>query len=384
MHIALISHQFGFGDGQGRVNYEIVRAALNAGFQITIIGESCDEGLRSNSDLQFIYIRTSKLPTRFLKNLSFAFRSACWVGRNRKSMDLIQANGFITFAAADLVAAHFVHGAWLRSPYASASHSLLHIGGFYQRLYTALNAGLEQMAFRRSKRVVAVSQNVAGELTSIGVPLSKVAVIFNGVDVNEFSPSGKSRASRLVSTDVPLFLFCGDLRTKRKNLDSVLRSLAEVDAVHLAVAGDSAGSPFPALAQELGIQDRVHFLGFTREMSELMRSVDAFVFPSRYDPLGLVVLEAMACGLPVITAQTTGASAVLDAPEWTIEDPEDTASLTLLIRRLAEDPSLRAQVGQRNRIKALEHSWDAMAASYINLYREVYAEGARPGATGRR
>lgn len=375
MRIALVSHAVGFQDGQGRVNYEIARSALYAGNLVTLIAESCADDLAAHDRVHLVIIPVSSLPTRFLKNLSFAIRSACWLKQNRKDIDVIQGNGFITFAAVDVVAAHFVHGAWLDSPYARTGTDWS-VRALYQRGYTKMNAYLEQVAFRRARRVVAVSENVASELRKAGVLDHQIAVIFNGVDLDEFYPRVSDRPFFRLPDGVTLFLFCGDIRTRRKNLDTVLRAVARVECVHLAVAGAVDGSPYPALARELGIADRVHFLGHITNMSGLMGAADAFIFPSRYDPLGLVVLEAMASGLPVVTAKTTGAAAVLNDPHWTLNDPEDVSELARLVLLLAADPLLRKRLGDKNRFKALAHSWTAMAQQYLDLYSLVLNEKA--------
>jgi len=372
LRIALIAHFFGLGDGQGRVNYEIAHAALNAGFEVTLVAENCADDIARQPGARFIRIPVSRMPSRFLKNFSFAIRSARWLGRNRTNFDVIQANGFVTFASADIVAAHFVHGAWLKSPYAAIGS--WSFAALYQRAYTWLNSLLEQTAFRRADKIVAVSENVADELKFVGVADRRIVVIFNGVDVKEFLPRKPERSLFGLPSDVTLFLFSGDIRTRRKNLDGILRAVAQIEDVHLAVAGRIDESPFPALAEQLGIAHRVHFLGYVSAMNALMCAADVFIFPSRYDPMGLVVPEAMASGLPVITAKTTGAYAVLDDPAWTLDDPENLTELVRMARTLAEDPGLRKRVGERNRLKALEHSWQAMASSYLDLYRTVLAE----------
>src|SRR5260370_25449043 len=106
-------------------------------------------------------------------------------------------------------------------------------------------------------------------------------------------------------------IFAGDLKTSRKNLDTVLNAIRMLPSVHLAVAGGVDGSPYLALAERLGVPDRVHFLGRVSAMPLLMKSADCFIFPSRYDPLGLVILEAMATGLPVITSASAGGARLL-------------------------------------------------------------------------
>jgi glycosyltransferase involved in cell wall biosynthesis len=237
-----------------------------------------------------------------------------------------------------------------------------------------MNTLLEQTAFRRARRVVAISDTVANELRLVGVADTRIAVIFNGVDIDEFRPMASDRAAFQLPEGVTLFLFSGDIRTHRKNLDGVLRAIAQVDSLHLAVAGGLEGSPYPALARELGIANRVHFLGHIKQMGALMAAADAFIFPSRYDPMGLVVLEAMASGLPVVTARTTGAFVVLDDRQWTLDDPEDASGLVHMLRQLASDPLLRKRLGESNRAKALRYTWKSMASSYLDLYRLVGEE----------
>jgi glycosyltransferase involved in cell wall biosynthesis len=372
MKIAIVAHYFGFGDGQGRVNYEIAKKILSDGHDLTVLAHDCSEELTKHRNMTFISIKKSVIPTQLMRNLSFARRSAKWLKKYGDKFDLIQANGFVTFAPVDVVAVHFVHGAWQLSRYFQLKNRW-NFYGLYQRAYTKVHAILEKTAFTQATHVVAISPRIAEEIESLGIAREKITTILNGIDVHEFSPGIGNRGSFGLPEGVTLFLFSGDIRTHRKNLDGVLRAIASVEGVHLAVGGGTVGSPYPALAEELGIAQRVHFLGEIKNMNELMVATDGFIFPSRYDPFGLVVLEAMASGLPVITARTTGAAALLSDPEWTVDDPEDVRSLARMVRALTEDSTLRSKLGQQNRAKALDHSWDRMSSEYLNLYREVSA-----------
>lgn len=369
MRVVMIAHVFGFNDGQGRVNFETAMAAANSGMQVTMIAEKCADQIVAHPNIKFVRIAESRLPVRLLKNISFAFRSSRWIRRNRERFDLIQANGFVTFSAVDIVTCHFVHSAWDKRPRPSSSlapHLL------YQRIYTKINSALEKMLFRKARRVVAISESVAKELVSVGVSPGKITTIPNGVDVEQFSPRPAERAAFHLPQDKVLFLFAGDIRTNRKNLDTVLRAAVNVLDLHLVVAGSTAGSPFPAEAHSLGISDRVQFLGKVSRMNDLMAACDVFVFPSRYDPFGLVILEAMASGLPVITAKTTGAYAVLNDPERTLSDPEDVTHLSQLMTSLRGNRELREMLGKRNRTLSLGFSWQAMADRYLELYRQLH------------
>lgn len=368
MRIALIAHVMGFADGQGRVSLEVARGAINAGIDVVVVAESCIDELAQDPRVTFVKISRSKLPIQLLRNLSFALRSARWLKHNRSSVALVQGNGFITFARVDIVVAHFVHTAWLKNPYASFNSGIRSVRSAYEKAYALLNSRWERKAFSRAQRIIAVSDHVAEELIQAGVQVAKIKTIFNGVSIDEFQPRGSERSHFRLPANVPLLLFAGDLRTSRKNLESVLRALIQLDGVHLAVAGDTKRSPYPSMTETMGLAKRVHFLGKTKEMARLMNSVDAFVFPSRYDPLGLVVLEAMASGLPVVTSSTTGAAALLDDVYWTIKDPDDVDALVYLLRRLAEEPELRRELGERNRARAINFDWTHMSSKYVACF----------------
>ena len=268
-------------------------------------------------------------------------------------------------------AVHFVHSSWLRSP-VHISRNRRDLYGFYQWLFTAFNARWEKQAFQKAQVVVAVSEKVAQELVNIGVPRSRIRVIVNGVDLEEFTPGESNRQKLGLSENVTLALFAGDIRTPRKNLDTVLQALVQVPDLHLAVVGHIEDSPFPQLAASLGLSDRVHFVGFRRDIPEIMRSVDLFIFPSRYEACSLVLLEALSSGLPVITATATG-GAELVTPECGIvlTDSNDIDALAVAMMSLVSDFALMQQMSQAARSVAEQHSWTTMAQTYVDLFEEL-------------
>lgn len=167
-------------------------------------------------------------------------------------------------------------------------------------------------------------------------------------------------------------MFAGDIRLPRKNLDTVLKALVEVPDLHLAVVGVTDGSPYPQLAALLGLSDRVHFLGFRRDVPSIMKVVDLFVFPSRYEPFGLVVTEAMATGLPVITASCTGAAPLVTPDAGIVlSDANDTKALAQAMEKLSINPQLRTTMGKNARAIALEHTWKNVAKQYVDLFEEI-------------
>ncbi|NJM18181.1 MAG: glycosyltransferase family 4 protein [Richelia sp. SM1_7_0] len=381
MKLCIITHSLIKGDGQGRVNYEVVWEAIKRGHHLTVLASKIAPELEKHHQVDWVPISVAGLPTELIRNIKFAFASNKWLKKHGNQLDLIKTNGAITWANSDVNAVHFVHNSWLKFSTLQATPAAknnilnprLFIYNFYQWLYTTLNARWEKSAFDNTKIVVAVSDQVAEDLREIGVPQDAIRVISNGVDIEEFSPgSGGNRETWNLPTKVPLAMFAGDIRLPRKNLDTVLRALVQVPDLHLAVVGVTDGSPYPQLAASLGLSERVHFLGFRRDVPSIMKVVDFFVFPSRYEPFGLVITEAMATGIPIITAKCTGA-AFLVTPEAGIvlPDPDDSKILAEAMQKLSTNPDLRIKMGQTARAIAIQHTWKNMAQQYVDLFEEI-------------
>jgi glycosyltransferase involved in cell wall biosynthesis len=367
------------GDGQGRVNYEVTWEAIRRGHQVTLLASHISSELQNHPQVEWITIPGQGIPTDLLGNLVFSYHSTHWLNRHRQEFDVIQVNGAITGAAADVNAVHFVHGSWVRSPmHPSRQHANLY--GLYQWLYSHLNADWERQAFQRSQRIIAVSEKVKQELADLGVIKDRVQVIFNGVDLQEFYPATQppNRRPWNLPQDVPLALFTGEIRSNRKNLDTVLQALLHVPALHLAVAGNATESPYPQLAMALGLANRVHFVGYRRDIPDLMRTVDFFVFPSHYEACTLALLEAMASGLPVVTAVTTGGSEIV-TPDcgMVLPDSRDLDGLVATLSLLTQDGALRQRLGKRARVIAEAHSWQQMASQYLDGF-EAMVQETRP------
>ena len=369
MQISIVTRRVGVNDGQGRVNLEIATEALRQGHRVRLVCERVDPALIAAGAVAELLPPPSFLPTRLLKDQLFAWRNSTRLARFEKD-DAVLACGFATWASVDVNAVHFVHRAWLASPYHPwrLSHSPR---ALYGRVYTGANASLERIAFRRSGAIVAVSDKVRHELIEAGVPGERVVTILNGVDTGEFHPGPAQRRDFGLPEQVTIGLFAGDLKTPRKNLDTVLRALAEVPGLHLAVAGRHEATLWPAMAEALGLRDRVHFLGFQTDMAALMRSVDLFVFPSRYEACSLVLLEALASGLPVLTADSAGGAEMITPDVGVVlADCDDWAGLAASLRRLLAEPGRRRAMAEAGRQLALAHSWPAMARRYLGLLEQ--------------
>ena len=371
MKIAIVTHRFVKGGGHARVNFEIARHALRAGHRVTLVASEVAAELHEAPGVSWVRVPSPPMPTQLLRNLAFAQRSAAWLKQHRVNFDILHLNGFVTWAASNVNTSHMVHGAWLQSPVHTCRVRRDPYGA-YHWLFTLINARWERQAYGRSQVVVAVSQRVRRELLGIGVPEDRIRVILNGVDPQEFAPGPTDRSQFGLPSGVPMALFVGDIRTPRKNLDTVLRSLLHLPGVHLAVVGGLRGSPYPRLTSGLGLSGRVHFLDYRSDVALVMKAADVFVFPSRSEPYGLVILEAMASGLPIVTASTVGAVELV-TPDCgvVLPDPDDEVALAEALADLLREPHRLRVMGEACRKVAERHTWARMAEAYLRLYGEL-------------
>lgn len=379
MKVCFVTHKVKKGDGQGRVNYEVIKETLRRGHEVIIIASEVSNDLTELDQVTWKRVSVNKIPTELFRNQWFALWSTLWLILLGKRIDLTIVNGFITYARSDINCVHFVHSAWLASKYHPFREAKTW-GNFYQYLFNWLNSYLERLALLVANKIVVVSEQVKNELVnSAGINEDRISIIRNGVDLQEFYPKAVRRSDLNLLDNRLYALFAGDIKSSRKNLDTILYAIAEVEEVHLLVLGFTKGSIYPQLAEDLGIRERVHFLGFRADMADLMSAADLFVYPSRYEPFALVLLEAMATGTPIITSSTCGAVELLtEDAAIVIKDPDDIVALTHAIQHCVNNRDGLRRMGDHANALAQNHSWDAMARQYISVINEVAVHKAIP------
>lgn len=383
MRLAIVTHKFVKGDGQGRVNYELARAALDEGHTVFLVASAIAPELASHPLARYVHIGVKALPTALLRDQLFAAQTAWWLRRHRHEVDLVHVNGFVSWGDAHVNSCHFVHAAWLGNRF-HTWRLRKDAYGLYQLLYSVAGKWLERGSYRRARAIVAVSEQVRRELITAGGEPARLHVIPNGVDTDEFRPAKVSREA-LGLPPGNLILFIGDIKTPRKNLDTLLQAMVHTPDASLVVAGELADSPYPRLSRALGIERRVVFLGYRRDIPQLMQSADVFAFPSRYEACSLVLLEAAASGLPVIAGRRTGGTELLTpACSVLLEDCEDAHALAAVLCDLFREPTRLKRMGEAAREIALANSWHTMAQRYLHLYRELLAQSEPESGAGQR
>jgi glycosyltransferase involved in cell wall biosynthesis len=246
-----------------------------------------------------------------------------------------------------------------------------------QRLYTWMDG----LANRLTHHIIAVSASVRDYLIRHeNVSPQKVTVIHNGIDLDHFSPEGSitNRKQMHQKWEIPqnALLVAGVGRLcYQKNFPGFLRVAAEViqtiSGVHFVIAGDGPEQKkLTQLAQELGIADRVRFLGFVKDMRQFYQAIDIFFLPSHYEGTPITMLEAMAMGVPIVASKVDGIAEILeDGVDAYLVPSGEHALFVDRLCSLLRDPAVARQFSTVAQEKVrTQHSAVHMVAQIESLY----------------
>ncbi len=269
------------------------------------------------------------------------------------------------------------------------------LGGGYR-----VSSFAERTAYEGAAGVIAVSAGMREDILRAypSVDPAKVHVVHNGIDIDSWAPNQDTSAltSRGIDPEAPTIVFVGRI-TRQKGLPYFLRAVRELPEDYQVVL--CAGAPdTPEIAQE--VDGLVRELSTTRgnvhlitemlprhELTQILTHATTFACPSIYEPLGIVNLEAMACGTPVVASATGGIPEVVADGETgylvqleqlsdgtgTPVDPERFIADTRdALVRMVSDPARAKEMGEASRRRAAEHfSWTSIAERTLEVYRTV-------------
>jgi D-inositol-3-phosphate glycosyltransferase len=235
---------------------------------------------------------------------------------------------------------------------------------------------IERMIGRKATRVAATCSDEQYELTRMGVPRSRTAVVPCGVDITKFTPA-RRRAKRRDRTRI---VTVGRL-VPRKGFDTVIAALALLPKTELVIAGGPAkgklgdcteAQALQAKARQLGVADRVRLTGqvVRQKMPGLLRSADAVVCVPWYEPFGIVPLEAMACGVPVVAAAVGGLmDTIVDRGTGLLVPARNPVALANALTQLLDDDVMNETYGMAGRDRVVaRYSWDRIAWDTLRVY----------------
>lgn len=224
--------------------------------------------------------------------------------------------------------------------------------------------------YRHSDYWIGISKGICDHLVRGGMPAERVFHIPNFADEAEATPL--PRDSFDTPADRPLLLAAGRLH-RNKGFDTLLRALDQVPDATLWLAGAGPEEEnLKSLCEELGLAERVRFLGWRNDVSALLRTADVFVCPSRHEGLGSVVVEAWVHGCPIVATASQGPAELIESGVTGMVTPVDEAApLAGAIQELLADESGRKQLSQQAR----SHYWKNFSrAVIVDQYMGLFGE----------
>ena len=237
------------------------------------------------------------------------------------------------------------------------------LGGYYNLKY-----------YRGFDELVANTEDIAEWIVGQGWPAGQVSYIPNFAAAAE-DGQPVDRASLNTPEGVPLLLGMGRLHDAKAH-DVSLKALALIPEAHLWIAGDGPlEDKLKAMAAALGVADRVRFLGWRNDAGALYRAADVCVFPSRFEPLGNVVIQSWAHGLPVVAADSQGPGALIrhgeDGILVPLDEPEPLADA---VKAILADPMMKIRLVQNGHARVEgEFSQAAVVAEWRSLFSRLGA-----------
>jgi glycosyltransferase involved in cell wall biosynthesis len=378
--------------GQERVTLEVARR-LSHHVPVEVFSYTLEDPLGPGAwgSLTFHQVRPHLRRPEGIRSLLFYALATPRVRAARRRGALLHAAGACTITS-DVVQMHFVHAAWqavrdrlpaeLRRPpraasRASAGNTLL---TSYHQALTRTYMAMERAAYLPHKTYIACSRRVADELQEHFGLREQVHVIHHGIDPDEFRPAAEVdggpedraalRAALGVAPDDVAALFVGGY--DRKGLPAAIAAMGRLSPAalrrsRLLAIGQGHRERFHDLARQAGCADRVTLLDPARHIARYYRAADVMVFPTLYEPFGMVIAEALASGLPTIVSRVAGASELIrnGVDGVLIEDPADAAEIAAAWESLVQDDDRRARMGAQARAAMAGRTWDVVAAEHL-------------------
>jgi UDP-glucose:(heptosyl)LPS alpha-1,3-glucosyltransferase len=330
--------------------------------RVSFVGRSAPDGMPNG--VAFIQVPTRRLARGAAK--AIAFRRDATRALRRVSTCLTISHGVVA-PPGDVLWVHSVHRAWLgvRSTIPIAG---IHVSARARYLMPrhALLLAMEREYFKRARprAVVCTSQREVDDVANLyGVDASLTTVVPNWYDPRLFNyrrratEGAEARARMAVTNDEIAVIFVAN-ELHRKGFKQLITAFSRVDddRLSLHVIGRAAPTAYRARIEELGLQRRIRYHGATQDVGAWLAGADLLVLPTQYEPFGLVIIEALAAGVPVITTRIAGAAEAVRHGETGLlqQDPYDVEELTSLFGQAASSDL---------------HAWGERAAASVDHYR---------------
>ena len=271
-----------------------------------------------------------------------------------------------------------VHRRWLlqRSRILAPSKQRRLMADRYHRY--VMQAEKEMYTSPTLKAVICNAAMIKQEIIEdFAVPAEKIHVIYNAIDAGKFCPPTPGQRLQLrqqhgIPQDAHCLVFVGS-GFERKGLKAAIQAIAATTSHLLVVGKDKMEQHYRQLASDAGCQDRVHFAGMQPQTLDFYQLADGLLLPTLYDPFPNVILEAMACGLPVITStHCGGAEFITEGRNGFVTDALDIAAMIQAIKQLPKQ-ALGSEMGYHARETILPYTPDNLSQQLFRLYEQIVA-----------
>ncbi len=365
MKIAYVVHDFHRHAGHSRYVVELAER-FKTNHEVHVYANSWEE------DYEGIFFH--KVPAwtwkEITKVLTFIFPATWMIPKN---FDIVHAQGLCGLRH-DVNTVHIIQKSWLRELQKRDPESI----GWANLAWKSLVVPLEKFALGPtcSKRVISISKKVSHELSNEYKIKKNIDLIYHGTDIEDFNPSNKEkyrdvvRKTHQIPNEVLLGIFVGNLK---KGAATAIRSILPTKNFHLMLVSGSENAKEKKIVQELGLEKRVHWVKHSNNIQRYYAAADCMIFPTFFDTFGMVITEAMASGLPVITNRNAGASDLINqgVSGFLTDDPWDIDGISKYLKLIENNPDILNPMGRNAREAVVPFTWDKCAAETMECYRRV-------------
>ena len=289
-----------------------------------------------------------------------------------KNFDIVHSQGLCGLRH-DLTTTHFIQPAWFRELKKRNQKS-----GLGSLFWTRIVAPLERFALGPlcSQRVISISHSVTTDLNREYGINQNVDLIYHGTDLTKFHPLNQSKYRNNCRENLGfaygdfVALFVGNLQ---KGAAVAIQAVSKVPDCHLVLVSGSNNLREVEIAANLGISHRIHWVPLSREIEIYFAAADCFVFPTVYEPFGMVISEAMASGLPVITSKSAGAAELIEHGKsgLLLNESWSAAEISKNLVFLMQNSDLRIDMGVAARRAIEPYTWDRCAEETMSVYQKI-------------
>jgi len=362
-------------DGAAANSFYVCRNLVDMGHEVIVICNQIkglsDEELKS---IRIIKVNSLKLP--LLEVISYSKAADNALRQLKENFDIIHAQGsygFFTFKNHTFNAKYIATNQGLINalePLYVPSNIKSQIAKY---LIFPILKRMDETVYRQSDKVIAISNSIKEEMIHfLGLPASKIVVAYNGINPSEYK-TGTGENTK------PILLYVGRL-VPQKGIEFLIESIKIIkkrtDNFILSIAGSGIlENKIKQIIQDYDLTQNVKLIGFIDKpaLIDVYSNADVLVVPSLYEPFGLVNIEAMACGIPVVGSNVGGIPEIIDdGKTGLLVQPGNPEELATAITRLLENKELRKKMGAAGRKRAkLYFDWKLITKKILKVYEHA-------------